>query len=297
MRTKDIILASVLGGTGLVILSLFLLPILLLRRRRQRRQRQHPQQHPQHPDSHFGRPSTSAWKASTDRPRTSDTRTIRPVTPSPSRLPPSSSQFTLARLTPPFLTTTRWDLEKARNATTPPGHPALMTMTPATLPRTRHRRSSTAVSRVAAGYYAGYEYNHQMGQHLHHEDNNCTPIFPRDSNDPRRRQQQQQQYLVPLPPPLAVLPHQPPLPPPQSPPPPPPQPEESISSTFAAEMSSLLDSISFKSSYSSLRSGDRTSTITAASGQIGGPSGLSPPPPIMPMIATAVILPRQQVPS
>lgn len=303
MGTRTIILASVLGGTGLILLLVLFLLTLFLRRRRCQKTQQQTSYQP-------GRDSATSWatfRASgghdtyhLDRaPRTSETRTIRPLTPSPSRLssthPSTATSLTITR-TPPFLATvvdTRWDLEKANAAaTTPPGHPAttmMMMMPPSSSASIRRRRRPSSVSRVAAGLHFAAGGEHEYHQHHHHHDAHMRQCSQNStiSSTERRQQQQQQPYLVPLP----LLPHHyfhPLSPPPSHPPPPPlpiqpqpPQQEESISSTFAAEMSSLLDSISFKSSYSSLRSGgtgDRSSTAASSSGH--GPMGLSAPPPI-----------------
>lgn len=223
-----IIMGSVLGGTILVLLSLFLLLFPIWRRRR----------HPRRPTAAMVLPAAGVTATATATAAHTPSRlskkldpspssplpyldlitTVRPVTPSPS---PSPRRLAIDASAPPPLqafctyrpttttTMTRWDLEKA-SVHTPSGHPAI-----------------TFRGNIFGGGGGGGEGGGGTTE------NNSSPRPPGRHITTERRRRPASSEQEP----------EPEL-----------EPEPSISSTFAAEMSSLLESISLKSSYSSLRS-------------------------------------------
>lgn len=199
VEANGIIIGSVLGGTALLLVSLFLIlyPVWTRRRARVHARRGH------YDSKRIASRQSDRWSTPTPTPHTREDATLRPVTLSPRGL--AIDATAAAVVAPP---PRRWHLEKA-GVHTPSGHPAT----------TSRGDILTAIAgehgHLCHNHHPRYNPGHDHHHRPHHNNdkNNSNKAAPREAS------------------------------------------RASVSSAFAAEISSLLESISLKSSYSSLRSG------------------------------------------
>lgn len=188
VEANGVIIGSVLGGTALLLISLFIILFPVWRRRCARDQARQGQPSPR------CTPSRQCNLSRTRAPSPPNRPAVLPVTP-----PPRPLAIDVA--TPP-----RWHLEKA-GVHTPSGHPAITF------------RSDILAAMAENDHHGRHHHQHHQRHHHRHHHHSSKSHNEKNHTEPRE---------------ASAAP---------------------VSSAFAAEMSSLLESISLKSSYSSLRSG------------------------------------------